>query len=71
MNQENHDGIDISAKGPDRAAISIPALDRAAILLLSMGEENAASVIRKLGRREVKAISERMAKISNITKYYE
>jgi len=68
VNQENHDGIGASAPGPDRAAISIPALDRAAILLLSMGEENAASVIRKLGRREVKAISERMAKISNITK---
>ena len=45
----------------------LPALDRAAILLLSMGEENAASVIRKLGRREVQAISERMAKISNVT----
>nr|WP_306173983.1 FliG C-terminal domain-containing protein [Pseudoalteromonas shioyasakiensis] len=43
-------------------------LDRAAILLLSMGEENAASVIRKLGRREVQAISKRMANIANITK---
>ncbi len=47
----------------------LPALDRAAILLLSMGEENAASVIRKLGRREVQAISERMAKISNVTQH--
>jgi flagellar motor switch protein FliG len=45
----------------------LPALDRAAILLLSMGEENAASVIRKLGRREVQVISEKMAKISNVT----
>ncbi|WP_404338656.1 FliG C-terminal domain-containing protein [Pseudoalteromonas mariniglutinosa] len=47
---------------------SLSSLDRAAILLLSMGEENAASVIRKLGRREVQAISKRMANISNITK---
>lgn len=45
----------------------LPSLDKAAILLLSMGEENAASIIRKLGRREVQAISERMAKISNVT----
>ncbi|GAB0110481.1 FliG C-terminal domain-containing protein [Pseudoalteromonas distincta] len=56
MNQEKLDKV-----------TSLPALDRAAILLLSMGEENAASVIRKLGRREVQAISERMAKISNVT----
>lgn len=49
-------------------ATSLSSLDRAAILLLSMGEENAASVIRKLGRKEVEAISQRMAKIANITK---
>jgi flagellar motor switch protein FliG len=42
-------------------------LDRAAILLLSMGEENAACIIKKLGRNEVRALSERMAKISNVT----
>ncbi|WP_228074418.1 FliG C-terminal domain-containing protein [Pseudoalteromonas arabiensis] len=61
MSQVNQDNVTMSA--PARAS-----LDRAAILLLSMGEENAASVIRKLGRREVQAISERMASISNITK---
>ncbi len=42
-------------------------LDRAAILLLSMGEENAACIIKKLGRNEVRALSERMAKIANVT----
>ncbi|MEH8016660.1 flagellar motor switch protein FliG [Rheinheimera muenzenbergensis] len=46
---------------------NITDLDRAAILLLSMGEENAAGIIKKLSRHEVKALSERMAKISNVT----
>ncbi len=43
-------------------------LDQAAILLLSMGEENAAKVIRLLSRAEVHAISERMANIAHVTK---
>ena len=42
-------------------------LDRAAILLLSMGEDNAANVIRQLNIKEVRALSQRMAKISNIS----
>ncbi len=42
-------------------------LDRAAILLLSMGEENAAGIIKKLNRHEVRVLSERMAKIANVT----
>src|SRR5690606_37828483 len=32
-----------------------------------MGEENAAGIIKKLSRHEVKALSERMAKITNVT----
>ncbi|MCH1929353.1 flagellar motor switch protein FliG [Shewanella sp. A25] len=43
-------------------------LDQAAILLLSMGEENAAKVIRLLSRAEVHAISDRMANIAHVTK---
>ncbi|MDR6984302.1 flagellar motor switch protein FliG [Rheinheimera pacifica] len=46
---------------------TITDLDRAAILLLSMGEENAAGIIKKLSRHEVRALSERMAKITNVT----
>ncbi|GGO69401.1 FliG C-terminal domain-containing protein [Bowmanella pacifica] len=46
---------------------SMSDLDKAAILLLSMGEENAANVIRKLGRQEVQALSQRMAKIANVS----
>ncbi|MGP9802853.1 FliG C-terminal domain-containing protein [Rheinheimera sp. NSM] len=49
------------------ASRTITDLDRAAILLLSMGEENAAGIIKKLNRHEVKALSERMAKIANVT----
>jgi len=49
------------------AGRTITDLDRAAILLLSMGEENAAGIIKKLNRHEVKALSERMAKIANVT----
>lgn len=54
---------------PSRAepAKQISDLDRAAILLLSMGEENAAGIIKKLSRNEVRALSERMAKIANFT----
>ena len=48
------------------AGRTITDLDRAAILLLSMGEENAAGIIKKLNRHEVKALSERMAKIANV-----
>lgn len=46
---------------------TISDLDRAAILLLSMGEENAAGIIKKLNRQEVRVLSERMAKIANVT----
>lgn len=46
---------------------TISDLDRAAILLLSMGEENAAGIIKKLNRHEVRVLSERMAKIANVT----
>ena len=42
-------------------------LDRAAILLLSMGEENAAGVIRHLGRKEVESLSNRMAQLANVS----
>ncbi|WP_334021419.1 FliG C-terminal domain-containing protein [Alteromonas sp. S015] len=42
-------------------------LDKASILLLSMGEENAAGVIKKLGRYEVEKLSDRMAKLSNVS----
>jgi len=42
-------------------------LDSAAILLLSMGEENAAGIIRCLSRSEVESLSERMAHIANVS----
>lgn len=51
----------------DNNSRTLSELDRAAILLLSMGEDNAANVIRQLSRQEVRALSQRMAKIANIS----
>ncbi|WP_237750987.1 FliG C-terminal domain-containing protein [Gallaecimonas xiamenensis] len=42
-------------------------LDRAAILLLSMGESTAAKVMARLSRDEVTAVSQRMAKLSGVS----
>lgn len=42
-------------------------IDKAAILLLTMGEESAADVIRKLAPAEVESLSAHMATISNVT----
>jgi flagellar motor switch protein FliG len=48
-------------------ARNISDVDRAAVLLLCMGEENAAGIIKRLSKRTVHTLSDRMAKISNIT----
>ncbi|WKE66522.1 FliG C-terminal domain-containing protein [Gallaecimonas kandeliae] len=42
-------------------------LDRAAILMLSMGEATAAKIMARLGRDEVQALSQRMAKLSGVS----
>lgn len=42
-------------------------IDKAAILLLTMGEEGAADVIRKLAPADVESLSAHMATISNVT----
>ncbi len=54
-------------ESPELNKQQLSELDQAAILLLSMGEDNAANVIRRLGRTEVKALSERMAKIAHVS----
>jgi flagellar motor switch protein FliG len=43
------------------------ALDRAAILLLSMGENAAAKILSRLGRNEVTVLSNRMARLSGVS----
>ncbi len=41
--------------------------DKAAILLLSMGEEAAAKILRRMERDEVKSVSTAMARLSNVS----
>lgn len=57
---------DISSK--KEAAKGIPALDKAAILLMSLGEENAAEVLRHMGPKEVQKIGLAMSRLQNVNK---
>lgn len=47
---------------------SLPPLERAAILLMSLGEDNAAEVLRHMGPKEVQKIGLCMARLQNIRK---
>lgn len=49
-------------------AIKYNGVERAAILLLSLGEQDAAEVLRHMGPKEVQKIGQSMASLSNITK---
>lgn len=46
----------------------LPGVDRAAILLMSLGEQEAAEVLKLMGPKEVQKIGSVMATMSNITK---
>lgn len=50
------------------AAKGIPALEKAAILLMSLGEDNAAEVLRHMGPKEVQKIGLTMSRLQNINK---
>lgn len=52
-------GTEIKTKFNDR--------DKAAILLLSMGEEAAAKILQRMERDEVKSVSKAMARLSNVS----
>ncbi|MGB3622154.1 flagellar motor switch protein FliG [Ketobacter sp. MCCC 1A13808] len=47
---------------------SLPPVEKAAILLMSLGEENAAEVLRHMGPKEVQKIGLCMAKLQNVRK---
>ena len=47
-------------------AQDIPGVERAAILLLTLGEEEAAAVLKHLDAREVDAVSAQMARLGNV-----
>lgn len=50
------------------AAKDIPPLEKAAILLMSLGEDNAAEVLRHMGPKEVQKIGLTMSRLQNINK---
>ena len=60
----------MSDQNPQANALikSMPALEKAAILLMSLGEENAAEVLRHMGPKEVQKIGLCMAKLQNVQK---
>ena len=55
---------------PEKAKQSnISRLDQAAILLMSLGEQDAASVLRHLGPKEVQRLGSAMAKLTNVKQF--
>ena len=48
-------------------AVEIPKLDQAAILLLTIGEAEAAAVLKHLDQREVQRISEAMTGLQSVS----
>ena len=46
-----------------QAVKSLPPIEKAAILLMSLGEDNAAEVLRHMGPKEVQKIGLSMAKL--------
>ena len=51
----------------ERAMRSITSLDRAAILLMSMGEKDAAEVLKQMGPKEVQKVGAAMSQLSSVT----
>jgi len=49
-------------------AVSLTGTDRAAVLLMSLGEDNAAGVLRHMGPKEVQRIGSAMASLQGISK---
>jgi len=45
---------------------SVSSLDQAAILMLSMGDEISAGILRNFSREEIISISQAMARLSNV-----
>ena len=51
-------------RGPQMRAVS--SLEQAAILMLSMGDEASAGILRNFSREEIVSISQAMARLSNV-----
>ncbi|MCP8462738.1 flagellar motor switch protein FliG [Pseudomonas sp. ZM23] len=58
------DGATLKKRGPQVRAVS--SLEQAAILMLSMGDEASAGILRNFSREEIVSISQAMARLSNV-----
>lgn len=55
--------------GDDKPVVSLSSIDQAAILLLTLGEGNAAEILKHMGPKEVQRLGTAMAQLSNIQQY--
>ncbi|MBB86794.1 MAG: flagellar motor switch protein FliG [Xanthomonadales bacterium] len=53
---------------PQAAAMDLPRVDQAAILLMSLGEAEAAEILKHLGAKEVQRLGAAMAKLENVSR---
>lgn len=51
---------------PDEANLSLTGVQRAAVLLMAMGAENAAEVLKHLNPKEVQSLGGAMATLENV-----
>ncbi len=65
MNSENSENTEI-ATTQDNSGSKLSGAEKSAILLMSLGEDEAAKVLQHMGPKEVKKIGMAMAEVSNI-----
>jgi flagellar motor switch protein FliG len=53
-------------QGEKRVALNMPKLDQAAILLMSMGEADAAEILKHMGPKEVQRLGTAMSQLANV-----
>ncbi len=53
-------------KGSDSTNVKLSPLDRASVLLMTVGEQDAAQVLKHLGPREVQKVGMKMAQLANV-----
>ncbi|NIV34332.1 MAG: flagellar motor switch protein FliG, partial [Anaerolineae bacterium] len=56
------------ASGAGAHNANVPGVERAAILLLSLGEDNASEVLKHMGPKEVQKLGTAMATLSNVSR---
>ncbi|HSO99854.1 MAG TPA: hypothetical protein VLN90_00175, partial [Thioalkalivibrio sp.] len=65
MTEENNRQPEASQKKPQR---KIPRVEQAAILLMSLGEADAAEVLKHMGPKEVQRVGVAMAQMKDVSK---